>query len=322
MSQNEEFMSALGADLPKEKRLIVCGFAGDPNKVGPSAWKPRPWSADKDLMYDCGILPKMNAYVTISSFGRAADNSFRRRGACFDAGRALFIDDVGTGLGSKVSPDIIKALPPTSIVETSPNNHQCLYILDRPETDMGRFDGLIRAFISAQLLGHDPGQAGVTRVARIPGYVNDKAKYGGAFKVTLLELNEKRYSIDALLKAFKLTINGTIVKPLRLVSEDAIERNRMFLVYWKWLYARGMLKRDTPDSSGWMEVHCPFIGNHTDRADTGAAIREPAPENGYFGSFRCHHGNSVCSSAGWHELTDWINETSGEELENAAEDNG
>ena len=94
-------MNALAADLPAAERLITCGFVGDPNSVGPSAWRPRPWAPDRELIFS----PQANAYVTVASFGRAADGSYRRRNECFAAGRAFMVDDVGT----KVSPEIGRA---------------------------------------------------------------------------------------------------------------------------------------------------------------------------------------------------------------------
>ena len=44
---------------------------------------------------------------------------------------------------------------------------------------------------------------------------------------------------------------------------------------------------------------------------------EPAPENDYYGAFRCHHGH--CINRGWADLTEWVNEQSIEELERAAQ---
>lgn len=310
-----EFLDALAVKVPKEERLIVCGFGEEPDYAPPNAWKPRPWIVGRDLCYECGILDNWNAYVAVSSFNRAADGSFRRRGACYASGLALMVDDVGTGPGSKVAPSVIEAVPPSAIVETSPDNLQCWYFLDEPCRDQGLFDGVIRAFISGKLLGADPGMAGVARVGRIPGYINNKSKYGGRFRVQLKSLTIQRYSIEELLKAFDLKINGRRDIREKLTGPEAIERNRAFTVYYKWLQKRGMLRRDVPDAGGWSEMTCAWIENHTGQADTGAAIREPSSENGFYGAYRCHHGG--CAEKGWRELTDWIDEMSVEELNEA-----
>jgi len=74
-----------------------------------------------------------------------------------------------------------------------------------------------------------------------------------------------------------------------------------------------MLKRSHPDPSGWTEISCPWVDEHTNAANNGAGIREPAPENSYFGSFVCHHGSHI--DRGWRELTDWVAEQAAEELD-------
>lgn len=306
-AESYEFLDALGAALPAEERLIVCGFGGDPNRAEPAAWKPRPWRPEREL--DLGA--RWNAYVTVSSFGRAGDGSFRRRGETFAAGRALMVDDVGT----KVDPAIVACLPPTARIETSPNNEQWWYLLDKPEYDSAKFDGVIRAFISGKLLGADPGMSGVTRVGRIPGFYNMKPAYGG-WRVELRELSDRRFSLEELLKAFGLQINGRRVQREKLHSEEAIQRNEAFLAAYKFLQQRRMLKKNEPDPSGWTEMTCPWVDTHTGGADTGAAVREPASENDYYGAFRCHHGH--CIDKGWAELTDWINEEAAESLNEAA----
>lgn len=314
------FLDALGADLPEDERLILCGFRGNPNKVPPNAWKPRPWRPGRELPLDI----RDNAYVTVGSFRRAGDGSFRRRGETFCAGRALMVDDVGTKVPLAKMIDLETIAPfvqPSAIVETSPGNFQWWYFLAEPERDVTRFDGVIRAFIAGKLLGADPGMSGVTRVGRIPGFRNAKPQHCEAdpkgWLVRLAEMNDARYTVDELLDGFGLKINGQRVSKVKLVSEEAIERNRLFADMYRFLRQRSMLKRQEPDPSGWTEIHCPWMDDHTDGADTGAAVREPSPENEYYGAFRCHHGH--CADRGWAELTEWMNELSVEELEHANE---
>lgn len=304
---SSEFLSALCGELPEDERMILCGFAGDPMTAGPTAWKPRPWAPGREL----GMPEAWNGYVTVASFGRAGDGSFRRRTETFAAGRALMVDDIGT----KVDPELVKGLPPSAVVETSPDNFQWWYFLSAPERDAARFDGVIRAFIGGKLLGADPGMSGVTRVGRIPGYVNGKQKYEG-WRVELRSLTNDRYSTQELLDGFGLQINGRRITRDKLPTEEALERNRAFSAAYKFLLQRRMLKRQEPDPSGWTEMTCPWVGDHTNSADTGAAIREPAAENDFYGAFRCHHGH--CADKGWAELTDWISECAAEELERAA----
>jgi hypothetical protein len=309
MTASEDFLAALAGDLPDDERLILCGFMGDPETAGVHAWRPRPWRPGKDIV----LNERANGYSTVASFRRAGDGSFRRRTETFAAGLALMVDDVGTKIPLEAMLDEHGAalLTPTATVETSPGNFQWWYFLDKPERDAGRFDGVIRAFISGKLLGNDPGMSGVTRVGRIPGFVNGKARHEG-WVCKLHELHEHRYSIEQLLDAFKLTLNGRRVIKEQLHSSEAIERNRAYAGVFKFLDQRKMLKKPEPDPSGWCEMTCPWIDDHTGGTDTGAAIREPAPENDYYGAFRCHHGH--CADKGWAELTECVNDLAAEEL--------
>ena len=308
MNITDEFLAALAGDLPEDERLILCAFPGDPEKAGPTAWRPRPWFPGREVI----LNEKTNGYCTVASFRRAGDNSFRRRTETFAAGLALMVDDVGT----KVNPDKVSNVKPSCIIETSPGNFQWWYFLDKPERDMAHFDGVIRAFISGKLLGADPGMSGVTRVGRLPGFLNGKAKYGG-WITKMTELNDIRYSTAQLLEGFDVKINGRRVAREKLHSAEAIERNRAYAGTFRFLERRAMLKRDEPDPSGWTEMTCPWIDGHTNGVDTGAAIREPAEENEYYGAFRCHHGH--CIDKGWSDLTEYVNDLAAEELNEAAE---
>ena len=101
-----------------------------------------------------------------------------------------------------------------------------------------------------------------------------------------------------------MQIMGRRVAREKLPTEEAIERNRMFMNVYKWLDQRDMLKRHEPDPSGWTEMSCPWVDGHTGGVDNGAAIREPAAENDWYGAFRCHHGH--CVDKGWADLTEIV----------------
>lgn len=318
MTEGEAFLAALAGRIPETERLILCGFDGDPEQAGPSAWRPRPWRPGGDIV----LNDRDNAYCTVGSFYRAGDGSFRRRTETFAAGLALMVDDVGTKVPhEKMMREGAHILEPSAEIETSPGNFQWWYFLETPERDMARFDGVIRAFIAGKLLGADPGMSGVTRVGRIPGFLNAKAKYRTpeapeGFRVRTKRINPfMRYSVDQLLSAFELKINGQRTIREKLPTEEAIERNRAFGTIFKFLDRRDMLKRSEPDPSGWTEMTCPWVGHHTNEANTGAAIREPASENEFYGAFRCHHGH--CIDKGWAEMTEWVNEVAAEELDAA-----
>jgi hypothetical protein len=295
----DAFLHALGAGLREGERLILCSFEGDPNSAGRGAWKPRSWRAGRPI-----LLPEShNGYVTVGAFGKAHDGTFRRRVDCFKAGLALMVDDVGT----KVPREVVAAVAPSAVIRTSPGNEQFWYFLREPERDWRLFDAVIRAFIAGRLLGADPGMAGVNRVGRLPGFTNGKAAYNG-YRTELLALDgARRYSVAELVSGFGLSLNNgrqaTATDKMRRSGADE-ENARGFAEAWRQLKELGMLKGGEPDPSGWIEIRCPWLDDHTNRADTGAAIRLPAAENEYYGAFRCHHGH--CATRGWRHLTDLL----------------
>ncbi len=309
MGEAKEFLAAMVPVLPADQRMILCAFSGDPSAAPPDAWQPRPWQPNGKL----GLAEDWNAYVTVASYYKAQDNSWRRRKSLFAAGHALMVDDVGVGAGTKVDPSII-SLPPSAKIETSPGNFQWWYFFDAPEPDGARFDALIRAFIAGKLLGMDPGMAGITRVGRLPGFINGKKRCKG-FITKLTELTDRSYSIDELINHFGLELKGRNVPMPRLATEESIQRNRAFVDIYKFLQARKMLKRAQPDLGGWTEMSCPWVEFHTGGVDNGAAVCEPSENNGWGGAFRCHHGH--CVEKAWRDLTEWINDLAVEEL-NAA----
>lgn len=298
------FLDCLSHALREDERLILCAFRGDPNEAVQNAWRPRPWRPGVEIPF----TSRNNAYVTVASFGRAADGSFRRRKDVFKAGHALMVDDVI----SKIDPAIVRHVPPTAIVETSPNTQQWWYALEEPERDADHFDSVIRAFIRNKLLGNDPGMSGITRVGRLPGFTNGKPQHNG-FITQLLELEpERRFTIDELVSKFKLELLGRRMPPPSIDRDAAKKRIDMFYNAQAFLQRRKMFKRRQPDPSGWREMHCPWKDEHTNSADTGAAIREPHAENQHYGAFRCHHGH--CLARGWNELTEWIADLAAEGL--------
>ncbi|HEX8551802.1 MAG TPA: DNA-primase RepB domain-containing protein [Abditibacteriaceae bacterium] len=299
----ERFLLALARDdLPPDERMILCAFIGDPNTAGTHAWRPRPYKPGNEIV----VSEKANGYTTCASFKRSSDGTFRRRQDVFGAGLALMVDDVGTKVTAK------PGWPRASVeIETSPGNWQWWYLLSERCTDIVKFDEVIRAFIAGELLGNDPGMAGVNRVGRLPGFINGKPKYvrdGKEWVCAMREFDsDRRYSIAELMSAFNLKGGGSKYagSKTKLVFDDHKARVNAWADVYSWLRSHKMVKaKFGPDKSGWTEIHCPWIDDHTDRADTGAAIREPASENDWYGAFQCHHGH--CKDKTWRELTDWL----------------
>jgi hypothetical protein len=217
---------------------------------------------------------------------------FRRRKENYAGGLLLMIDDVGDGPGSKFPLTLIQKVQPTALIETSPGNHQAVYMFDGLVKDITTMDALINGFIAKQFLGRDTGMAGVNRVFRPPFGVNGKPKYNG-WKVRCAQWSpEARYSVKDLAAAFAVDLDVQMSgRTIHGATVGKAESIRAFVAVRQALRDARMLKRSESDLAGWMDVVCPWTAGHTGAVDNGAAIREPAEENGYVGSFLCCHGS-------------------------------
>lgn len=306
-----EFLEALarstgGCDARNE-RFIFCGFAGDPYNAETRNWRPRAWKPGDDLPINPA---RTNGYVAVSTFGRAPDGTWRRRSDLFRSGRALMVDDVNT----KVPRAKVQGVKPSAIVETSAGNEQWWYFLGEPARDAEMFGSLIRAFIDQRLLSPDPGMNGVNRVGRLPGFVNGK-KSNKNFRVQLLALDANRlYTCAELSRAFSLQPRAPKTQPV--APSEARARSDVFINLFALFNEWGIVKKPEGNVAGWYEIECPWRDLHTARAGTGAALREPAPENEWVGAFQCHHGH--CIDRTWRDLEEWAVEQINEKLEAAA----
>ena len=300
----DEFFTELVRYVPQDARVMACQFRGDPASDIYGKWRARVLRRP-DLVDECA-----NVYLCVSAMKQNSRGEWRRRKENFAGGLLLMIDDVGDGKGSKFPLSTLSALQPTCLVETSPGNYQATYFFDRLYDDIEEFDTLIRAFIEKKFLGADTGQAGVNRVFRPPIGVNGKAKYGG-WQVRGVDWRpELRYSIETIAKAFGLMLQRSNPAPrdAGIIQALTAERIRAFIDVRAALRGAQMIKREEADYSGWIQITCPWTDDHSDAANTGAAIREPATENEWYGAFRCHHGH--CADKGWRDLTDWLSRSS------------
>ena len=295
----QEFLREMHKNIPKGSCVMYCQFRGDPNAEQRGKWRSRPLTKLSDLD------DKANVYLTVSAMKQDENGRIRRRKENFAAGLLLMIDDLGDGPGAKFPLSIIDKLEPTCLIETSPDNFQAIYMFDHPVENQKTFDRLIKAFIEKEFLGGDPGMAGVNRVFRPPIGVNDKPKYGGWTVKGNSPKWSNRYSVEEIAKAFDLDMT-----PSRRVPHGATvskpDNIRAFIDTRRVIRSAGMLKSEEPNADGWIDIRCPWTEEHTGGVDNGAAIREPAEENDWYGAFRCHHGHS--DGKGWKELTQWLND--------------
>jgi hypothetical protein len=295
---NEMVLQELFKYMPEDERAIMCSVYGDPATAAATAWGGTPWQ----LGQKSPLKHDSNNYVAISSFKASTNDSrYRRRKDQFGACHAIMVDDIGTKLQASSLP---ASIIPSLVIETSPGNYQATYFLAGPQENQSFAEDAIKQMIS-QLTGGgvDPGMAGVTRVLRLPQGINGKPKYKQDGHVWQCKVHVWRPDIRTswveLERAFMLVEkNRTFAEP-----DDAAARERMrgFMLVKQAMKHLRMIKRE---GGGWIDIHCPWVNEHTGRADTGSAVSPPGKANGFFGGYKCHHGH--CESRNWGDLEDEV----------------
>jgi hypothetical protein len=293
---NTEFVAAVFPHLPHGAFAAVCSKSGDPSLGG--------WSARPADLADMGLSAQTNNYIGCSSFYLGDDGSFRARKAQFAACHFLMLDDLGT----KAPLDRLDGFELSWLIETSPGNYQGGIILAEPLTERALAERLLNAVIDAGLC--DAGATGpLSRWARLPMAINGKPKYadevGTPFQCRLIEWNpHNRYTPPEIIAQLQLD-RAPAGRPMRTAkpsasSDDGASRgcdNETDDVFTpkaaenpvvSALKARGLYK--TPLGSGKHDMTCPWVREHTDELDTGAAYFEP-DERYPVGGFCCQHSH-------------------------------
>ncbi|ARO88765.1 hypothetical protein EBAPG3_013855 [Nitrosospira lacus] len=289
---NAEFVAAIFQKLPEAAFTAVCSKPHDPGNGG--------WTANSSEQVVDNLSAGHNNYVGCSSFYPGDDGSFKARKDRFAACHFLMLDDLGT----KVSFDRLAGFELSWLIETSPGNHQGGIILADPITDGAAAVRLLTAVIDAGLC--DPNATGpLSRWARLPVAINGKLKYandaGEPFRCRLIEWRpEKRYTPQEIVDRLQLELApaGRPKKEAKLsednrrsMGKDADDvltpkaaENPVVAAF----KARGLYK--TPLGSGKHDITCPWVYEHTDGLDTGAAYFEP-DELYPLGGFCCQHSH-------------------------------
>jgi hypothetical protein len=289
---NAEFISTVFEDLPEGAFAAVCSKPGNPNQGG--------WIARRvDDRVSSIVTAERNNYLGCSSFYPEDDGTFRARKAQFAACHFMMLDDLGT----KVPLDRLGGFELSWLIETSPGNYQGGILLAEPITDGAIAVRLHNAMIEAALC--DAGARGpLSRWARLPVAINGKPKYadkvGALFRCRLVEWRpEKRYSPQEIVDRLQLEFApaGRPKKPAEprakrpsppddaddVLTPKAVENPVVAA-----LKARGLYK--TPLGSGKHDLTCPWVHEHTDELDTGAAYFEPDDQYP-LGGFCCQHSH-------------------------------
>lgn len=287
---NAEFLGALFPTIRDIERAAVCSKLGDPTTG--------PWYAADAATAEQACPPKANNYFNCSTFRLDSEGRLKATKEMVERYAVLVLDDLGT----KVSLDRLVHFPPTYAIETSPGNYQYGYALAAPVDDLGVVARLQSAVSAAGL--SDAGAMGAARWARLPFAVNGKPKYldtnGMAFVCNLTGWSpERRFSLDEIYAGLELAVGAPTASRSQLawprayqmppelsheVFRPRLSENPVLTA----LKERGLYKKD--NGGGSHEITCPWVEEHTDQIDTGAAYFEPS--NVYpAGGFKCHHSH-------------------------------
>jgi hypothetical protein len=292
---NAEFIAAVFPHLPEGAFVAVCSKSGNPDLGG--------WPCRRADQVAANLTAEYNNYLGCASFYPGDDGSFKARRAQFAACHFLMLDD----LGAKVPLDRLNGFELSWRIETSPGNYQGGIILAEPLTDGPLAVRLLNAVIDSGLC--DAGATGpLSRWARLPVGINGKPKYadeaGAPFQCRLIKWRpDKRYTPQEIVDQLQLELApaGRPKKtPKRSAPSDSASysfgdaaddvltpraaENPVIAA----LKARGLYK--TPLGSGRHDITCPWVQEHTDALDTGAAYFEP-DEFYSVGGFCCQHSH-------------------------------
>jgi hypothetical protein len=285
---NAEFLNAVFTGLAEPNRPFVTSFAGHPHEAPSRVWSGNTWQRDQAFTEDTDL----NWYFTLSTYA-PVEGRYRRKKELFAGAFGVMLDDIGT----KAQPlSRLKGCPPSFVIETSEGNYQVGYLFDVPQTDVDRVNGLNQSLVDANLC--DSGaKSPESRWGRLPFASN--GKHEPVFKCRLVSFDpDRRYSIDAIVDGLELAppkgLNRkTRSKPMATV----IDRNAEEGVYIPRpaeneviaaLKNRGLYK--TPLGGGKHDVTCPWVHEHTDQVDHGAAYFEPS-DTYSVGGFKCQHSH-------------------------------
>lgn len=288
---NAEFVASVIRNVPNEASAAVCSLTGVPNGEGG-------WPAQRADDIDRLCPPSRNNYLSRSSLVADEQGQFRARKKQFAALHFLLLDDVG----SKVDWAKLEGFEPTWVIETSPGNSQVGIRLTDPLTDLAEAEALESAIVAAGLT--DAGIKGIVGWARLPVAINGKEKHvqtdGSPFQCRLTAFNaDVSYTPDELVDALGLILEpakpgvrpptGLSIRSLQLEQGDDVytpKPSESPVV--SALKAHGLYKREI--EPGKHDVTCPWVHEHTDALDTGAAYFEPSDQFP-IGGFCCQHSH-------------------------------
>lgn len=289
---NEEFLRTIFGD--DWGRAHVCAFAQDPtDKTTPR----EVWAGGHAAKRLRKFRETENHYVAISLFSTDAEGKPRRRKELFESTVGIVADDVH----EKLPVELVEKLPtPTYKLRTSPESEQWGWRLNTPATDRQQVENLLDGLVKQGLApgGKDPGMRGVTRYVRLPEGSNTKASRvtangGAAPGCWISEWNPGRsVTLEELAAPFGIDLDAPRADSCSGTLVDCPDHPVL-----NHLNVKAKIR------DGVCDITCPWLDEHTDEADNGAAVFLFA--DGSVG-FECHHGH--CEGRTGEDLIAWLSE--------------
>lgn len=288
---NHDFLTAVFKD--DAPFTYVTDFPDDPSNITGDRHRIC-WSGDWYSRYP--LQPNTNQYFTISIFNPDSRGGARRRKDLYLRTRCIVLDDVREKLPIEAAN---KLPPPSWILETSPGSEQWGYILTEPCHDRARVENLLDGLVSNGLApkGKDPGMKGVTRFVRLPEGVNTKASKlvnGAPARCQMLEWHpERTVTLEQLAEPFMVNLEASR-RETRGDGAGEVPDHPL-------LQIPDLIHIKSQLGNGRFDITCPWVDEHTDAADNGAAVFTNT--DGSMG-FKCHHG--ACEGRTGTHLLKWL----------------
>jgi hypothetical protein len=299
---NDDFIAAIFGEVSGAGCPLVCVKYGNPDGSG---WYPKAWPCDtRDANANWYCLPAL--------YQPDESGAYRAQKKLAVSVHAIMLDDIGT----KIDQERLSRCPPSWSIETSPGNFQYGYIFKKPITDLQIAEGLKQQLIEAGLC--DSGATGAAaRWMRTPVAINGRPKYGSPSPRCRLTIwsPELKFTVDELYE--KLSLSAVPIKPAvapkqnpERTTEAHGQPNVDGLVVISALKENGLYKK--PIGSGKHDITCPWVEQHTDAVDNGAAYFEPSAEFPT-GGFKCHHSHGHLFNI--HQLKEFLGISSSEPVQ-------
>lgn len=293
MVTNDQFLKTIFGE--NQPFAHVTSFRDDPTNIESSA-RGRCWGGG--YYRNTLILENSNQYFTISIFNPDETGKARRRKNLFMATYVIVADDVR----EKLDIEQVKRLPiPTYKLETSPGSEQWGWVLSQPCTDRNMVENLLDGLVEKGLSpsGKDPGMKGVTRYVRLPEGVNTKASNlvnGLPAPCKMVEWSPwNKVSTEQLAQPFGVDLYAQR-RETRTDGASEIDDHPLVNI-------PDVIRIKEIRSAGRYDITCPWISEHTNQADDGAAVF--TNNDGSIG-FKCHHG--ACEQRTGKDLMQYIEE--------------